>query len=194
MFVVGFVGFSGAGKTTLIEALLPDFAARGLRASVIKHAHHGFELDREGKDSWRHRKAGAYEVLVASPHLLALQRETREAREYELPDLLRRLDPVDWVFVEGFRQAPISKIEVWRAGPGKPRSHAGDPLVRALASDGPPPRAPDAETAAQPQAPRQDPPPNAASLSAGSWLDLRQPGAIAAWLIEHRDWFVPPRD
>ncbi|WP_018914302.1 molybdopterin-guanine dinucleotide biosynthesis protein B [Thiomonas sp. FB-6] len=181
MFVAGFVGFSGAGKTTLIEALLGDFAARGLRASVIKHAHHGFELDREGKDSWRHRKAGAYEVLVASPHLLALQRETREAREYELPDLLRRLDPVDWVFVEGFRQAPISKIEVWRAGPGKPRSHAGDPLVRALASDGPLPPALQQAGAGGGEA-----------TPACPLLDLRRPGAISAWLIEQRAWFRPP--
>lgn len=164
MHVAGFVGSSGSGKTTLIEALLGEFAERGLRASVIKHAHHGFELDREGKDSWRHRKAGAYEVLVASPHLLALQRETREAREYELPELLRRLQPVDWVLVEGFKQAPIPKIEVWRTANGKPPSLPGDPRVLAVACDGESARAWPAEVAR---------------------LDLRRPGEVAAWLLAH---------
>ena len=167
MYVAGFVGRSGSGKTTLIEALLGEFAQRGLRASVIKHAHHGFELDREGKDSWRHRKAGAYEVLVASPHLLALQRETREAREYDLRDLLRRLDPVDWVLVEGFKQAPIPRIEVWRASVAPAPLLAGDPGLVALASDG--------------EAPT--------GLGETPVLDLRQPRAIAEWLLRHRQRF-----
>lgn len=168
MFVAGFVGFSGSGKTTLIEALLGEFARRGLRASVIKHAHHGFELDREGKDSWRHRKAGAYEVLVASPYLLALQRETREPREYELDELLRRLDPVDWVLVEGFKQSAIAKIEVWRAACGKPLSLPGDPRVLAVACDSAPPQA----------------------GADATRLDLAQPAAIASWLLAQRERFV----
>ena len=168
MFVAGFVGYSGSGKTTLIEALLGEFAARGLRASVIKHAHHGFELDREGKDSWRHRKAGAYEVLVASPYLLALQRETREPREYDIGDLLRRLDPVDWVLVEGFRHAPIPKIEVWRSETGKPPSLPGDPSVVALASDGEPPHA---------------------AATAVPRLDLSRPAGIVDWMLQRRERF-----
>ncbi len=171
MFVVGFVGFSGSGKTTLIEALLREYAARGLRVSVIKHAHHGFELDREGKDSWRHRKAGACEVLVASPHLLALQRETREPREYELPELLRRLDAVDWVFVEGFRHAEMAKVEVWRAATGKPLSRPDDARVLAVASDGPLPAG-----VARPR------------------LDLQDAPGIADWLLERRAQFVVGRD
>ncbi len=167
MYVAGFVGRSGSGKTTLIEALLGEFALRGLRASVIKHAHHGFEIDREGKDSWRHRKAGAYEVLVASPHLLALQRETREPREYDLHDLLRRLDPVDWVLVEGFKHAPIPRIEVWRASVSPTPLLAGDPGLVALAGDGESP----------------------GGLGDVPMLDLRQPRAIAEWLLSHRERF-----
>lgn len=169
MFVAGFVGFSGSGKTTLIESLLGEFAARGLRVSVIKHAHHGFELDREGKDSWRHRQAGACEVLVASPYLLALQRPTREPTEYEIGDLLRRLDAVDWVFVEGYKHAPIAKVEVWRSTSGKPRSLPDDPSVLALASDVVPP-------GGMPGAVRH--------------LELARPDAIAAWLIEQRGRFA----
>ncbi|WP_297912817.1 molybdopterin-guanine dinucleotide biosynthesis protein B [Thiomonas sp.] len=171
MQVAGFVGSSGSGKTTLIEALLREFGARGLRASVIKHAHHGFELDREGKDSWRHRKAGAFEVLVASPHLLALQRETREAREYELPELLGLLREVDWVFVEGFSQAPIPRIEVWRAAHGRAPRFLGQSGLAALACHG--------------EAPAGMPP----GLPV---LELGQPGRIAAWLIERRELFSYP--
>ncbi len=186
MFVAGFVGFSGSGKTTLIEYLLREFAARGLRCSVIKHAHHGFELDRQGKDSWRHRKAGAHEVLVASPHLLALQRETQEPREYELGDLLRRLDAVDWVFVEGFRNAPIPKIEVWRADAGKPLALPEDPRVLALATDAPPPSwRPGAR-----QAGAADETGAAPDSRPRVLLDLQRPGSIADWLMENRQLFV----
>ncbi len=186
MHVAGFVGFSGSGKTTLIEALLPEFAARGLRCSVIKHAHHGFELDRQGKDSWRHRKAGAYEVLVASPYLLALQRETSEPREYELDELLRRLDPVDWVFVEGYRNAPISKIEIWRASAGRPLTLPEDPGVVALATEAAPPSglfgAPSPAVPGDAGAAR--------NLPARALLELQRPRSVADWLIENRHLFV----
>ncbi len=185
MFVVGFCGYSGSGKTTLIEALLKEFAQRGLRVSVIKHAHHGFELDHPGKDSWRHRKAGAFEVLVASPHLLALQRETPQAREYEPGDLLRRLDPVDWVFVEGFRQSSIPKIEVWRAAAGKSSRWPSDATVLALASDGTSPSAPEGAEVAET---------DDAGLARGSRppvvLDLQNPRGIADWLIAHCRYFI----
>ncbi len=167
MHVAALVGSSGSGKTTLIEALLGQFAARGLRASVIKHAHHGFELDRPGKDSWRHRKAGACEVLVASPHLLALQRETREAREYDPAELLPLLQPVDWVLVEGYKHAALPKIEVWRAANARPTMLDGDPLRLALACDG------------------QAPPGTTVPL-----LDLREPSRIADWMIEHARLFA----
>ncbi len=169
MHVAGFVGSSGSGKTTLIEALLGEFALRGLRASVIKHAHHGFELDRQGKDSWRHRKAGAFEVLVASPHLLALQRETRQAREYALAELLPLLQAVDWVLVEGFRGAPIPKIEVWRQATGKPLLLGDDPHLLAVACDGT--AAPGLGGAAQ-------------------RLDLGQPARIADWMLSQSRRFV----
>src|SRR5690348_657898 len=101
--VVGIVGWSGSGKTTLLEALLPLLRARGLRVSTIKHAHHGFDMDRPGKDSFRHREAGAHEVLVAAGQRWALLHEN-EGPEPPLPALLSRLEPVDLVLVEGFKR------------------------------------------------------------------------------------------
>jgi len=134
---MGLVGWSGSGKTTLIEAMLPLLAARGLGVSTIKHAHHGFDLDRPGKDSWRHRDAGAREVLVAGGSRWALLHEVHGA-EPGLPDLLRRLEPVDLVLVEGFKAHPYAKIEVHRPALGKPPIWPNQTDVAAVATDASP--------------------------------------------------------
>jgi molybdopterin-guanine dinucleotide biosynthesis protein B len=136
MKVVGFCGYSGAGKTTLIERLIPRFKAAGQRVSVIKHAHHGFDIDRPGKDSWRHREAGAFEVLVASDRRLALLREfEQQPSETDLASLIGELSDCDWVFVEGFRHAAIPKLEVWRAAAGGPLIYPDDAQVAAVCTD-----------------------------------------------------------
>ena len=116
--MLGIVGWSGSGKTTLLAAMLPLLRAWGLSVSTIKHAHHGFDMDRPGKDSYRHREAGAREVLVASSKRWALLHEV-EGPEPDLPFLLTRLDPVDLVLVEGFKSHPYPKLEVYRPGLGK---------------------------------------------------------------------------
>jgi molybdopterin-guanine dinucleotide biosynthesis adapter protein len=136
MDVLGVVGWSGSGKTTLLEAVLPLLAARGLRVSTVKHAHHGFDMDRPGKDSFRHREAGAHEVLVASSVRWALLHEV-EGAEPSLPDLLARLDPVDLVLVEGFKTHPYPKLEVHRPALGKPALWPGDAAILAVATDAP---------------------------------------------------------
>lgn len=136
MRAIGFAGFSGAGKTTLIVRLIPELNRRGLSVSTIKHAHHGFDLDRPGKDSYEHRAAGAHEVLVASANRLALMRELRGAPEPSLAELLRLLAPVDLVLVEGFKREALPKIEVYRAANGKPPIHWQDDCIVALVSDG----------------------------------------------------------
>jgi molybdopterin-guanine dinucleotide biosynthesis protein B len=135
MRVIGLAGWSGAGKTTLIRALLPALAARGLRVSTVKQAHHGFDLDKPGKDSWLHREAGAAEVLVASPRRWALMHELRGAPSLTLPELLAHLAPVDLVLVEGFKREAHPKIEVFRAANGKPPLHPDDAQIVAVASD-----------------------------------------------------------
>ena len=112
MRVFGLAGWSGSGKTTLMTALIPEFVARGLAVSTIKHAHHAFDIDQPGKDSWRHRQAGAREVIVASNRRWALMRELREAPEPSLDELLQKMSPVDLVHVEGFKRHPHPKIEV----------------------------------------------------------------------------------
>ena len=132
--VLGIAGWSGAGKTTLIEAVLPRLRQAGLSVSTVKHAHHGAELDRPGKDSWRHREAGAREVLLAMPGRWALLGEEPGA-EPDLPALLARLSPVDLVLVEGFRRYPFAKLEVHRPGLGKPPLWPDWPDVRAVAAD-----------------------------------------------------------
>ena len=121
MKVVGFAGYSGSGKTTLVEQLIPRLRARGLRVSVVKHAHHRFDIDHPGKDTFRHREAGAFEVVIASGRRLALMREFEQAAELSVHHLLAELwDGVDWVLVEGFRGSDLPKIEVWRPATDQP--------------------------------------------------------------------------
>lgn len=133
----GFAGWSGSGKTTLIERLLPLARARGLSVSLIKHTHHGFDIDKPGKDSFRFREAGAHEVLLAGAQRWALMHELRDEVEPSLEDHLRRLAPVDLVLVEGFKSAGLPKIEVHRPALGKPFIHDAFPGVLAIASDAP---------------------------------------------------------
>ncbi|MBS0446419.1 MAG: molybdopterin-guanine dinucleotide biosynthesis protein B [Proteobacteria bacterium] len=166
MKLVGFCGYSGAGKTTLIEQLVPRLRGGGARVSVIKHAHHGFDIDRPGKDTWRHREAGAYEVLVASDRRLALLREIEQPAEADLRALVAELSPCDWVLVEGFRHAPIPKLEVWRAAAGKPLIYPDDPQVLAICTD------------------PAEPLPVATPLPV---LDLNQVDAIQRFLLDHAD-------
>ncbi|EFF75417.1 molybdopterin-guanine dinucleotide biosynthesis protein B [Achromobacter piechaudii] len=133
--VFGIAGRSGSGKTTLIEAMLPLFAARGLRVNVIKHSHHDFQMEPPGKDSARFRLAGAQEVMVASPYRYAIVHELRDAPEPTLDEQLARLSPADLVLVEGFKQAAIARIEVYRPAVGKPPLHADDGSFLAVVTD-----------------------------------------------------------
>jgi len=133
--VFGFAACSGSGKTTLIENLVPLLVARGLKVSVIKHAHHAFDVDRPGKDSYRHRMAGAGEVLVSSGARWALMHELRNEAEPELPALLHRLAPCDLVLVEGFKRQAIPKIEIYRLAAGTALLFPDDPHIVALATD-----------------------------------------------------------
>ena len=135
MRIIGFAGWSGAGKTTLMVRVIPLLVARGLRVATIKHAHHGFDIDQPGKDSWMHREAGASEVLVASARRWALVHELRGDPEPALDELLRRLAPADIVLVEGFKRGRHPKIEVHRPANGKPLLHPEDETVLAIASD-----------------------------------------------------------
>lgn len=135
MKVFGFAGYSGSGKTTLIEQLIPLFAAEGLRVSLIKHTHHGFDIDRPGKDSWRFREAGAGEVLLCGAQRWALMCELRGEPEPTLSQQLALLAPCDLVLVEGFKSAELPKIEVHRPAAGHPLLHAEFPNVVAVASD-----------------------------------------------------------
>jgi molybdopterin-guanine dinucleotide biosynthesis protein B len=137
MKVMGIAGYSGSGKTTLVERLIPALRSRGLRVSVVKHAHHDFEIDHEGKDSWRHRQAGAAEVLVTSPRRWALVHELRNDPKPTLQDHLARLGHCDIVLVEGFKREPIPKLEVHRAASGKPSLWPTDGDIVGLATDVP---------------------------------------------------------
>jgi molybdopterin-guanine dinucleotide biosynthesis protein B len=135
MKTFGFAGWSGSGKTTLIEKLIPIFVKRGLHVSLIKHAHHTFDVDKEGKDSYRHRQAGATEILVTSSRRWVLMHELRGAKEPSFEEQVKRLWPCDLLLVEGFKFAPIPKLEVWRAEPGEGMLHPQDPNIVAVASD-----------------------------------------------------------
>jgi len=135
MKVIGLAGWSGAGKTTLLARVIPHLREQGLRVSVIKHAHHKFDVDTPGKDSWRHREAGAEEVLVSSGMRWALMHELRGAHEPRLPELLAKLSRVDLVIVEGYKSEPHRKIEVYRADNGKPLLFPGDAAIAGVVSD-----------------------------------------------------------
>jgi molybdopterin-guanine dinucleotide biosynthesis protein B len=137
MRLIGLAGWSGAGKTTLLEKLIPELVKRGVSVSTLKHAHHNFDLDKPGKDSWVHRQAGATEVLISSENRFALMHELRGAPELPLAELVSKLSPVDLVIVEGFKRGPHPKIEIWRAANGKPFLHPEDPAIRAIAADEP---------------------------------------------------------
>ena len=135
MKVIGLAGWSGAGKTTLLARLIPHFIGDGLRVSVIKHAHHGFDVDVPGKDSWVHRQSGAAEVLVSSGKRWALMHELRGASEPRLPELLAKMSRVDLVIIEGFKSEPHRKIEVHRLANGKPVLFPDDPGIVGIATD-----------------------------------------------------------
>lgn len=168
MNTLGLIGWSGSGKTTLLTAVLPLLRARGLLVSTVKHAHHAFDLDRPGKDSFRHREAGAHEVLIASSARWALMHEV-EGAEPALPALLARLAPVDLVLVEGFKAHTHPKLEVHRPGLGLPAFWPERPEVLAVASDAPLPGCD------RPILPLNDPPAVAGWVAA--WLGGRTPGA-----------------
>jgi molybdopterin-guanine dinucleotide biosynthesis adapter protein len=170
MKVIDFAGFSGSGKTTLIEALRPALKSRGLRVSVVKHAHHKFDIDHAGKDTFRHREAGAFEVVVASSKRLALLREFEHNAQMDVHQLIAQLyEGVDWVLVEGFKTSDLLKIEVWRESTGKPALYASDPYIVAIATDTP---APVREGTQRPV------------------LDLGSAEAVAQWLVDNGERFT----
>ncbi len=135
MKIMGLAGWSGAGKTTLLVKLIPALRARGLTVSTVKHAHHGFDVDVPGKDSFRHREAGASEVLVSSRHRWALMGELRDTSEPTLAALLTRLSPVDMVLVEGFKTSAHAKIEIHRLANGRGYLFPNDPDIVGLVTD-----------------------------------------------------------
>ena len=135
MKVFGIAGYSGSGKTTLLEKLIPQFTARGIKVAVIKHAHHGFDIDRPGKDSYRHREAGAHEVLLSCNDRWALMHERRSEGEVTLDELIGHLSPCDLVLIEGFKQEPVPKLEVYRPENGKPPLFPERSDIVALATD-----------------------------------------------------------
>lgn len=162
MKVVGFCGYSGSGKTTLVEQLISRLRLAGQRVSVVKHAHHHFDIDHPGKDSHRHREAGAFEVVIASDRRLAKIREYEVQGAPTVHQLLAELYEVDWVLVEGFKQADVLKIEIWRAETAKPVQYPNDPYVVAIATD----------------SPERLPQPTGLPL-----LDLNDPDAVTAFLL-----------
>ena len=137
MRIFGLAGWSGSGKTTLLAALIPEFVARGLTVSTIKHAHHEFDIDQPGKDSWRHRQAGAREVMVASSRRWALMHELRDAPEPPLEELVAKMSLVDLLLIEGWKRHPHPKLEVHRPSLGKPLLYPQDPEIVGIASDQP---------------------------------------------------------
>jgi molybdopterin-guanine dinucleotide biosynthesis adapter protein len=135
MRVIGLAGWSGSGKTTLITKVIPVLVRRGLKVSTIKHAHHDFDVDKPGKDSWLHREAGASEVAVSSGRRWALIHELRGEPEPPLEELLAKLAPADLVIVEGFKRRAYPKLEVYRASEGKPLIYPKDDCIVAIAAD-----------------------------------------------------------
>lgn len=169
MKVVGFAGYSGSGKTTLVEKLIPALRLRGMRVSIVKHAHHSFDIDHVGKDTYRHREAGAFEVVVASNQRLALIRQFEQAVELSVHHLLAELyEAVDWVLVEGFKDSDLLKIEVWRASSGKPVRYGDDDFIVAIATDSP---------SKLPHA------------TLRPVLDLNDADAVATWLMSNQQRF-----
>ncbi len=173
MKVAGFAGYSGSGKTTLVEQIIPLLRQQGLRVSVVKHAHHRFDIDHPGKDSWRHRQAGAFEVVIASDRRLALVREFEQPAQLTVHQMLAELyEGVDWVLVEGFKESDILKIEVWResadAQNARPVRYPGDDFIVAVATD----------------APQRLPQPTQLPV-----LDLNQPAQVAQWLLAQGERF-----
>jgi len=141
MRVIGLAGWSGSGKTTLITKVIPVLTRRGFKIATIKHAHHEFDIDRPGKDSWLHREAGASEVVVSSGRRWALVHELRGESEPPLVELLAKLSPADLVIVEGFKRQAYPKLEIYRSAVGKPLIYPDDDCIVAIAADGPLPRA-----------------------------------------------------
>jgi molybdopterin-guanine dinucleotide biosynthesis protein B len=137
MRIIGLAGWSGSGKTTLVTKVLPVLIGRGLKVSTLKHAHHGFDLDRPGKDSFMHRAAGASEVIISSAKRWAVLHELRAEPEWDMPALLRKISPVNLVLVEGYKRESFPKIEIYRAANGKPLLHGEDRFIVAVASDTP---------------------------------------------------------
>ena len=136
MRIIGLAGWSGSGKTTLITKLIPRLLERGIRVSTLKHAHHGFDLDRPGKDSFMHRAAGATEVIISSAKRWAILHELREAEpEWDLGGLVAKMSPVDLVLVEGFKRDAFPKLEIHRIANGKPLLYPQDSHIVAVASD-----------------------------------------------------------
>jgi molybdopterin-guanine dinucleotide biosynthesis protein B len=135
MRIIGLAGWSGSGKTTLITKLIPRLIARGISVSTLKHAHHGFDLDQPGKDSFFHRTAGATEVIISSAKRWAILHELREQPEWDLAAVVGKMSPVDLVLVEGFKRDAFPKLEIHRIANGKPLIHPEDPHIVAVASD-----------------------------------------------------------
>jgi len=135
MRIIGLAGWSGSGKTTLITKLIPRLTARGISVSTLKHAHHGFDLDQPGKDSFFHRAAGASEVIISSANRWAILHELRGQPEWDLAALIGKMSPVDLVLVEGFKRDAFPKLEIHRIANGKPLIHPEDPHIVAVASD-----------------------------------------------------------
>jgi molybdopterin-guanine dinucleotide biosynthesis protein B len=135
MKVFGFAGWSGSGKTTLIEQLVPRFASAGLTVSLIKHAHHTFDVDQPGKDSYRHRAAGCKEVIVSSQNRWVIMHELRGDAEPGLEEQIERVSPCDLLLIEGYKRYPLPKIEIYREANGKPLLYPDDPHIVAIAGD-----------------------------------------------------------
>jgi len=135
MKVFGMAGWSGSGKTTLLTQLLPELIGRGYKVSTVKHTHHNVEVDKPGKDSYAHRKAGATEVMVGSPQRWALMHENLDNPEASLDEMIERMTPVDLLLVEGFKKYPLDKLEIYRRDNGKPLISPDDPRIVAIASD-----------------------------------------------------------